>query len=105
MGLASAPGTFQTLMELILSCLSFEKALAYLDNPIIFCRTFEEHLERLELILCRLKEAGLNIKGSKCRLFQKKIHFFGHIVSNNGVKVDPENLNAVKDKKDRHNIK
>ena len=77
----------------------------YLDDIIIFGGGFEEHLERLELILCRLKEVGLKTKTSKCRFIQKKIHFHGHIVSNNGVEVDPEKLNAVKRIKDSHDIK
>ena len=45
--LASAPGAFQNLMELILSGLSYKTALVYLEDIITFGRTFEEHLERL----------------------------------------------------------
>ena len=71
-GLASAPGAFQNLMELIMSGLSYEVALVYLDDIIIFGRSFEEHLNRLDLVLGRLKEAGLKIKGSKCRFSGKK---------------------------------
>ena len=44
----------------------------YVDDIIIFGRTFQEQLERLELILCRLKEAGLGTKGLKCRFFPIK---------------------------------
>ena len=85
MGLASAPGTFPNLMELIMAGLSYEVALVYLDEIIIFGRPFEEHLNRLDLVLGRLKDAGLKIKGSKCRFSLEKIHFLGHIVSNQGV--------------------
>ena len=69
MGLASAPGAFQNLMELIMSGLSYEVASVYLDDIIIFGRSFEEHLNRLDLVLGRLKDAGLKIKGSKFRFF------------------------------------
>ena len=72
MGLASAPGAFQNLMELVMAGLSYEMALVYLDDIIIFGRPFEEHLNRLDLVLGRLKDAGLITNGSKCRLFQKK---------------------------------
>ena len=75
--------------------LSYEVALVYLDDKIIFGRSFEEHLNRLDLVLGRLKDAGLKIKGSKCRIFHEKINFLGHIVSNQGVEVDPEKLAAV----------
>ena len=77
MGLASAPGTFQNLMELIMLGLSYEVALVYLDNIIIFGRSFEEHLNRLDLVLGRLKDAGLKIEGSKCRFFSGKNSFPG----------------------------
>ena len=90
MCLASAPGASQNLMELIMAGLSYEVALVYLDDIIIFGRSFEEHLNRLDFVLGRLKNAGLKIKGSKCRFFQEKIHFLRHIVSNQGVEEDPE---------------
>ena len=105
MGLASAPGAFQNLMELIMSGLSYEVALVYLDDIIIFGRSFEEHLNRLDLVLGRLKDAGLKIKGSKCRFFQEKIHFLGHIVSNKGVEKDPEKVAAVSKMKSPRTIK
>ena len=112
MGLASASESFQNLMDLILSGLSYEIALVYLDDIIIFGRTTDENIEKLKLILCRLKEAGLRIKGSKSRIkglksrfFQKKIHFLRHTLSNNGVEVDPQKINAAEHMKCPHNIK
>ena len=75
MGLTSAPGVFQNLMELILAGLSYELALVYLDEIIIFGKSFEERLSRFELVLYRIMEASLKIKGSKCRFFQKRILF------------------------------
>ena len=105
MGLASAPGAFQNLMELIMAVLPYEVSLVYLDDIIIFGRSFEEHLDRLDLVLGRLKEAGLKIKGSKCRFFQEKIHFLGHIVSRKGVEVDPEKVSAVEKMKSPTTIK
>ena len=52
-------------MELIFSSLSYEVALVYLDDNIVFGKNFEEHLERLELAFGRLEKIGLKIKGSK----------------------------------------
>ena len=105
MGLTSAQGVFQNLMELILAALSYEVALIYLDDIIIFGKSFQEHLSRLELVLCRIKEAGLKIKGSKCRVFQKSIHFLGHIISKDGVEVDPDKVSAVANMKPPSNLK
>ena len=75
MGLDSAPGAFQKLMDLIISGLSYETALVYLDDVIIFGRTFEEHLERLELILCQLKEGGFKKKDQNADSFERKTVF------------------------------
>ena len=105
MGLASAPGAFQNLMELIMAGLSYEVALVYLDDIIIFGRSFKRHFNHLDFVLARLKDAGLKIKGSKCRFFQEKIHFLGHIASNQGVEVDPEKVAAVSKMKIPRKIK
>ena len=105
MGLASAPGAFQNSMELIMAGLSYEVALVYLDDIITFGRSFKEHLNRLDLVLGRLKDAGLKIKDSKCRFFQEKTHFLGHIVSNQGVEVDPQKVAAVSKTKSPRTIK
>ena len=57
MDLASAPGAFQSLIELSMAGLSFEVALVYGDNILIFSGSFEEHVNRLHLVLGRLKDA------------------------------------------------
>ena len=95
----------RSVPNLILAGLSYEVALIYLDDIIIFGKSFEEHLSRLELLLCRIKEAGLKIKGSKCRFFQKRIHFLGHIISKDGVEVDPDKVSAVANMKPSSNLK
>ena len=105
MGLASAPGAFQNLMELIFAGLSYEVVLVYRDDVIVFGRNFEEHLKRLELVFQRLSENGFKIKGSKCNFFQKRVSFLGHIISESGVEVDPEKLRAVEKMKEPSSLK
>ena len=102
MGLASAPEAFQNLMELIMSGLSYEVALVYLDDIFIFGRSFEEHLNRLDLVLGRLKDAGLKIKGSKCRFFRKKFISWDILYQ---IEVDPEKVEAVSKMKSPRIIK
>ena len=53
-GLATAPATFMRLMSVVFSGMLYNTCIAYLDDIIIFGRTFNEHLERLELALKRL---------------------------------------------------
>ena len=102
MGLASAPGAFQNLLELIMAGLSYDVDLVYLDDKIIFGRSFEELLNRLDFVHGRFKDAGLKIK---CRFFQEKVHFLGHIVSIKSVEVDPEKVASVSKMKSPRTIK
>ena len=89
-GLTNAPATFQRLMESCLGDLNFRTCLVYLDDVIVFARSFPEMLERLEEVLRRLGEYGLKLKTSKCKLFQRKLTYLGHVVSAAGVEPDPE---------------
>ena len=57
--------------------------------------TFEQHLERLNLVLDRLRVANLKVKPSKCHFFQEKVKFLGSVVSSEGIEPDPDKLSAV----------
>ena len=67
-GLAQAPAYFQLLMNKVLKGLKF--AMTYLDNIIIFSQDESQHLEHLEIVFSRLREAGLKMKRSKCDFFR-----------------------------------
>jgi Reverse transcriptase (RNA-dependent DNA polymerase) len=82
-------------MDLVLSGLSYEICLVYLDDIILFSSTFEEHLYRLELVFERLRNAKLKLKPSKCSFMQRQVPFLGHIVSEHGVEVQPEKTETV----------
>ena len=96
-GLTNAPATFQRLMEKVLSGLHWTTCLVYLDDILIFSATVEDHLVRLRDVLDRLKNAGLQIKPSKCHLMRKSIKYLGHVVSEHGIKTDPEKTRCVAD--------
>ena len=72
-GLAQAPAYFQLLMNKVLEGLSY--AMTYLDDIIIFSKNEEEHLEHLEEVFHRLRQAGLKMKHSKCDFFKSQIHY------------------------------
>ena len=95
-GLCNAPATFQRLMDTVLTNLNFEICLAYLDDIILFSHDLESHLERLQRLLDRLREANLKLKPSKCQILQRQVHFLGFTVSRHGVGTDPEKVEAIK---------
>ncbi|KRX51502.1 Retrovirus-related Pol polyprotein from transposon, partial [Trichinella sp. T9] len=96
-GLCNAPATFQRLMENALRGLTFKGCLVYLDDIIVYGRTEEEHLERLEGVLSRLQSVGLKIKPEKCQLMRQSVRYLGHIVTQHGVSTDPEKTAAVQE--------
>ena len=93
-GLAQAPAYFQLLMNKVLE--GFHFAMTYLDDIIIFSDNELEHLEHLEVIFQRLKEAGLKMKCSKCDFFKSKIHYLGHLISADGIRPLPNKLDSIK---------
>ena len=96
-GLQNAPSTFQRLMACCFGDLNFTHLLIYLDDLIIFSKTFDKHLERLQLVFDRLKEHGLKLRPSKGQLMRQEVQYMGHVVSAEGVWTDPEKITAVKD--------
>ena len=88
-------GTFERLMELILAGLRFKTCLIYLDDTIVYGKTFLEELERLEEIFVLFESAELKLKPSKCVPFQKSVPYLGHIVSERGIDADPSKVEQV----------
>lgn len=96
-GLCNSPSTFQRLMEACLGDKNFEILLLYLDDILIFSQSFDEHLERLVFVFDRLRAHNLKIKPSKCHFFHKEVNYLGHVVSEDGVKVNPDKIAVIKD--------
>ena len=94
-GLTNSPATFQRLMNRILKGLHWSICMCYLDDILVFGPTFEEVLKRLEVILIRLREAGLKLKPKKCKLFKTEILYLGFKISQNGVHTDPAKIKDV----------
>ena len=96
-GLCNAPATFQRLIDVILGRLKWTIALVYLDDIIVYSRTFDEHIVNLSLVFAALKKAGLKLKPSKCNFCESQLLFLGHVISADGVAVNPVKIKAVKD--------
>lgn len=61
----------------------------------MFSNSLEQHLERLDKVLNRLKECNLKLNAKKCKFLQTKVKYVGHIVSESGIEADPEKLDKV----------
>src|ERR1051325_10896018 len=103
-GLTNVPATFQRLMNHILMEYLDEFVVVYIDDILIYSKTFEEHLEHLEKIFEKLKEANLMIKLKKCKFGEQNIEFLGHIIGRDGIKPDPEKIEKIKNLKIPNNL-
>ena len=101
----NAPATFQRLMERCMGELHLKECLIYLDDIIIFSKTFDEHIKRLENVFKQLEKHGLKLKASKCEFFKNKVQYLGHTVSDEGVQTDPDKIAVLKDWPAPSNIK
>ena len=93
-GLVQAPAYFQLLMNKVLKGLQF--TMMYLDNIIIFSQDELQHLDYLEIVFGCLWEAGLKMKCSKCDFFKSEIHYFGHLISPEGISPLLNKLDSIK---------
>ena len=96
-GLTSAPAMFERLMEKALKGLQWQTLLFYLDDAIVFSKDFESHLERLGEACQRFRSAQLKLRPEKCQLFQREVHYLGHVVNQHGIATDPAKISAAKD--------
>lgn len=94
-GLSNAPATFQRLMDRVLNRLKWTACLVYLDDILVFGRTFEEHQERLDLVLNALCKAKLILNLEKCLFAAGEVKHLGHIISASGIRPDPEKIGGL----------
>ena len=94
-GLATTVSTFQYLMSKVLTGLN-QFAFTYLDDVLIFSKSWEEHLQYLNTVFNRLKTANLKIKLSKCQFFKSQLHYLVYKISADGLELLPEKLEAIK---------
>ena len=71
--------------------------IVFLDDILIYSKSEEEHEHHLRMVLQVLREHQLYAKLSKCSFYQKKIHYLAHIISKDGIVVDPEKIEAIRE--------
>ncbi|KAK3721639.1 hypothetical protein QZH41_003661 [Actinostola sp. cb2023] len=96
-GLTNAPATFQRLMESILRGLNHDIALCYIDDIIVFSKSFTQHLIDLRKVFLRLRHANIRLKPSKCKFGSPEVKYLGHVISRDGIAPNPDKIAAVKD--------
>ena len=97
-GLCNARATCQRLITKVLANITQKYGnvvLSYMSDIVIATRTEDEHLQQLRAVLTACRDANLKLKAAKCRLFETEIKFLGRIVTPEGVKPDPANIQCI----------
>lgn len=95
-GLKNAPATFQRLMDRVLSGLQGIELFVYLDDIVIYASSLTEHNQKFNKLAERLRSANLRLQPDKCEFLRKEVTYLGHIISEQGVRPDPQKIEAVK---------
>lgn len=94
-GLTNAPATFMCLMNNIFHQYLDKFVLIFIDDILVYSRNIKEHEEHLRLVLQTLREHQLYGKFSKCDFYKEQIQYLGHIISKEGIAVDPEKIKTI----------
>ena len=94
-GLCSAPAMFQRLMWNCLGELNLTYCSIYLDDVIVFSKMAEEHVQHLHVVFDCFMEHNLKLKLTKCKFFWDEVNYLADHISEEWVRPNKENLNAV----------
>ena len=94
-GVTNAPAVFMDLMNRIFQPYLDLFVIVFIDDILIYSRSEEEHMQHLRVVLQTLRDRRLFAKFSKCEFWLDRIVFLGHVVSGDGVCVDPAKIDTV----------
>ena len=94
-GLTNAPAVFMALMNKVFQPYLDKFVIVFIDDILVYSRDEEEHTNHLRLVLQTLREKQLYAKFNKCEFWLDQVVFLGHIVSGEGIKVDPKKIEAI----------
>jgi hypothetical protein len=94
-GLTNAPAIFMNLMNKIFMPYLDKFVIVFIDDILIYSKDKTEHAEHLRLVLQTLREHQLYAKFSKCEFWLDQVEFLGHVISKDGIAVNPSKVAAV----------
>ena len=94
-GLSNAPAYFMNLMNKVFMDELDKFVVVFIDDILIYSKSIQEHEQHLRVVLEKLRMHRLYAKFSKCEFWLEKVAFLGHILTAEGVAVDPEKVEAV----------
>lgn len=94
-GLTNAPAAFMDLMNRVCRPMLDKFVIVFIDDILIYSKTVSDHKMHLRQLLHTLRNEKLYAKLSKCEFWLREVQFLGHVVNENGIKVDPSKVEAI----------
>ena len=94
-GLTNALVTFMDLMNRVFRPYLYQFVVVFINDILVYSKNEKEHEQHLRIVLQTLREKQLYAKLRKCDFWLKEVFFLGHIVSTEGIKVDPTKIEAI----------
>jgi len=95
-GLNISGAEFQKSMETVLEPYTNEFVTIYVDDILITSDSLEQHLDHIRTVLQRFKNYGVTVNLDKCQFFKQTVPFLGHVITTNGIKMDPGKIETIK---------
>ena len=94
-GLTNAPAAFMDLMDRVFRSYVDQFVVVFIDDILVYSKDLENHDTHLRVVLETLRKEQLYSKLSKCEFWLNEVSFLGHIVSKEGIRVDPKKIEVV----------
>jgi hypothetical protein len=96
-GLTNAPAHFMYLMNSVFMPELDKFVVVFIDNILVYSKSMEDHEEHLRVVLQRLRDHQLYAKFNKCEFWINEVPFLGHVISSEGITVDPSKVRDILD--------
>ena len=96
-GFTNAPAFFMYLMNSVFMPELDKFLVVFIDDILIYSKNDEEHAQHLWIVLAQLREHKLYAKFSKCEFWLDRVQFLGHVLTPDGVSMDPSKVQDVLD--------
>ena len=94
-GLTNAPAAFMDLMNRVFRMYLDRFVIVFIDDVLVYSRSEEEHAKHLRTVLQTLRQKQLYARFSKCEFWLDRVVFLGHVISAEGIYIDPQKIEAV----------
>ena len=96
-GYRNGPAVFQRVMQSVLAPFLWIFALVYIDDIVIYSKTFNEHLNHLDKVFGAIEKSGITLSPAKCHLAYQSLKLLGQKVSRLGLSTHKEKVDAIRE--------